>query len=59
MVKKDCKTGIDLVKDERDDFLAVSHIVLNIWQNCVHHLFNLLAPELFFLILAHLYKKCE
>jgi len=39
-VKKDYKTGIDLVKDEKDDFLEVSHIVLNSWQNCVRHLFN-------------------
>jgi hypothetical protein len=37
--KKDYKTVTDLVKDEKND-LAVSHIVLNRWQNCIYQMFN-------------------
>lgn len=38
--KKEYKTGTYLVNDEKDDLFAVSHSVLNRWQNCVCQLFN-------------------
>ena len=40
-------------------FLSVITLVINVMLVLVLEGINLLAPELFFLILAHLYIKCE
>ena len=39
--------------------LQTFHINLTVNKGTAALLFNPLAPELFFLILAHLYTKCE